>query len=252
MKNKVLLIIFSAFILTGCSFIFPNRNSSNETSSVNSASSASQTSSSSSSNSSSSSSSSSSESSKEESSDISSESSSYEESSSESSSEPLKVYKTFDFTKAGISAGSDLANTGPNNSLKSYMNSGTTYVSSISASKCFYQPIGQTGNDTICIGTASAGGSITFNFTCEITKISFTIQAYHKWNDYGKVWSLDPDSQVTVEGHLYEIGSDDTSLMPDPITESLDIDHKQSITFSNSEGKQRVYLNTLTIEYLEK
>ena len=157
MKNKVLLIIFSAFLLTGCSFIFPNRKSSSETSSATSSAtssissvSSSNNQSSSSTSSSSGSSSSSSSSSSELSSYISSESSS--ESRSESSEAAIKVSKTFDFTKAGISVGSDLANSGPNQSLKSYMNTGRDYVSSINANKCTYQAIGQTGDDTLCVG----------------------------------------------------------------------------------------------------
>ena len=162
--------------------------------------------------------------------------------------------KTFDFDKAPFTGTGGIKVVDKKAELLEYLNQGKTYVSSITVDDCVYfQPIynedGTQNGLTLCVGTASAGGSISFTFTENIKSISFTLQAYHKY--YSSAFHADDNSALTVEGHDYVL---DTSLtnkgMPPMLEDTIQLSpSKQTITFSNDGDHQRSFVHNLTIEY---
>ena len=160
--------------------------------------------------------------------------------------------KTFDFTKVFTGTGSvRLAD--KKTEFLEYLNTGGSYVSSVNVDDCvFFQPIYHSNGDqnglSLCVGTASAGGSISFTFTESIKSITFIMQAYNKY--YSSAFHADDNSTLTVEGHNYVLDTSLSSGMPPMQEETIQISpSKQTITFSNSSDHQRSFVHSLTIEY---
>ena len=186
---------------------------------------------------------------------ISSDSSGNSESSSSSSSQGggSGNTKTFDFTKAPFTGTGGIKLDNKKAEFLEYLNTGGNYVSSITVDECvYYQPIYKDNGDqnglSLCVGTASAGGSISFTFTESIKSITFTMQAYNKY--YSSAFHADDNSTLTVEGHNYVLDTSLSSGMPPMQEETIQISpSKQTITFSNSSDHQRSFVHSLTIEY---
>ena len=162
--------------------------------------------------------------------------------------------KTFDFTKVFTGTGSvRLAD--KKTEFLEYLNTGGSYVSSVNVDDCvFFQPIYHSNGDqnglSLCIGTASSGGSISFTFTQSIKSISFTLQAYHKY--YSDAFHADDSSALTVEGHDYVLDTSLTSGMPPMLEEVVQLSPtKKTITFSNDSDHQRSFVHNLTVEFVE-
>lgn len=190
--------------------------------------------------------------------DISSHSSQGEESSSSasstsssSSSQQTGNSYTIDFRTTSFTDGTNVDN--KSTEFLEFLNKGANAVTSASYDNCYFHGTGKTGTPTsLEIGTGNYAGSITFNFAYSVSKITFTIQGHHKWNSYGSTWSLDADSQLTVEGQTFNVGSTDTSQEPAPEEHEITIaSPHQSITFNNSGDHQRAFLHSLTVEFVE-
>ena len=236
MNKKLFLSLPLVLLLTGCVTIKPSsQNSSPNTSNDESEVSSSSDSSSSDSGSSSSSSSSA--------------------SSSSSSQGEEENSKTFDFTKSHFTGTGGIKVANKKDELLSYLNEEGDFVSSITVDDCVYfQPIynidGSQNGLSLCIGTASAGGSISFTFTESIKSISFTLQAYHKY--YSSAFHADDASAISVEEHNYDLDTSLTSGMPPILSDTIQISPaKQTITFSNDGDHQRSFVHSLTVSFVE-
>ncbi len=161
--------------------------------------------------------------------------------------------KTFDFTKAPFTGTGGIKLENKKAEFLAYLNTDGNLVSSINLDDCvYYQPIynndGTQNGLSLCVGTASAGGSISFTFTESIKSITFTMQAYNKY--YSSAFHADDNSTLTVEGHNYVLDTSLSSGMPPMQEETIQISpSKQTITFSNSSDHQRSFVHSLTIEY---
>ena len=123
--------------------------------------------------------------------------------SSSSSSQSSGTTKTFDFTKTPFTGTGGIKVENKKAEFLEYLNTDGDYVTSITVDDCVYfQPIynadGSQNGLTLCVGTASYGGSISFTFAESIKSISFTLQAYHKY--YSSAFHADDSSALTVEG----------------------------------------------------
>ena len=170
-------------------------------------------------------------------------------SSSSSSVSPSTLSYTFNFKEVGFNDGTNVSNKATE--FLQFLNKDEEIVTSVSSDNCFYHGTGSSGTPTsLEIGTGSYAGSITFNFKYEVSKITFSIQGHHKWNSHDSIWSLDADSQITVEGQTFNVGSVDTSKEPEIEEHEITIasPHKE-IIFSNNGDHQRTFLHSLTIEY---
>ena len=185
----------------------------------------------------------------------SSSSSSNSQSSSSSSSEPEGgEIKTFDFKATSFTDGANIDQPANHNTFLEYLNKDeedNDIVTDIATTNCYFRGLGKTGDvTTLQLGTGSSSGSITFTFAYNISEISFTLQGYHKWNSNLSEWSLDPNAQLDVEGHHYDLGSTDENP-PAEVTDTISISpSKKSITFSNETDHQRGFIHSLTITYI--
>ncbi len=169
----------------------------------------------------------------------------------ESASQDIAEVKTYTyvFENANISGGSNLENTTPKTSFNAFMNNDTEAYQSFTSSNVYYQPYGTGEKTTLCVGTSSYGGEITFNFKQIIMKITFVIQAYNKYVAYSSSWNVDTDAQIDVMTEHYDLSTEDTSKEPEKISKEINLDGLTSITFSNNGDHQRVFIHSLTIEY---
>ena len=176
-------------------------------------------------------------------------------SSSSSSSQSSGTTKTFDFTKTPFTGTGGIKVENKKAEFLEYLNTDGDYVTSITVDDCVYfQPIynadGSQNGLTLCVGTASFGGSISFTFTESIKSISFTLQAYHKY--YSSAFHADDSSALTVEGHSYTLDTSLTSGMPPMLEDTLQLSPtKKTITFSNDSDHQRSFVHNLTVEFVE-
>ena len=163
--------------------------------------------------------------------------------------------KTFDFDKAPFTGTGGVKLLDKKTEFLEYLNTGGNYVSSITVDDCvYYQPIynedGTQNGLTLCVGTASAGGSLSFTFTESIKSISFTLQAYHKY--YSSAFHADDASAISVEEHNYDLDTSLTSGMPPILSDTIQISPaKQTITFSNDGDHQRSFVHSLTVAFAE-
>ena len=163
--------------------------------------------------------------------------------------------KTFDFTKAPFTGTGGIKLENKKAEFLAYLNTDGNLVSSITLDDCvYYQPIyhenGSQNGLSLCIGTASSGGSISFTFTQSIKSISFTLQAYHKY--YSDAFHADDSSALTVEGHDYSLDTSLSSGMPPMLEEVVQLSPaKKTITFSNDSDHQRSFVHNLTVEFVE-
>ena len=176
-------------------------------------------------------------------------------SSSSSSSQSSGTTKTFDFTKTPFTGTGGIKVENKKAEFLEYLNTDGDYVTSITVDDCVYfQPIynadGSQNGLTLCVGTASYGGSISFTFAESIKSISFTLQAYHKY--YSSAFHADDSSALTVEGHDYTLDTSLTSGMPPMLEDTLQLSPtKKTITFSNDSDHQRSFVHNLTVEFVE-
>ena len=175
--------------------------------------------------------------------------------SSSSSSQSSGTTKTFDFTKTPFTGTGGIKVENKKAEFLEYLNTDGDYVTSITVDDCVYfQPIynadGSQNGLTLCVGTTSYGGSISFTFAESIKSISFTLQAYHKY--YSSAFHADDSSALTVEGHDYTLDTSLTSGMPPMLEDTIQLSPaKKTITFSNSEEHQRSFVHNFTVEFAE-
>ena len=157
--------------------------------------------------------------------------------------------KTFDFKTAPFTPGYEIST--HISDFLDYLNKDGDIVESFACEKCFCQANYITNSSTsVLVGTAKYAGNISFRFKYNITKISFVLQGYHKWDDYTNQWSVDEDSQLIIEGQTYKYESIDTSKPPEKINDSITLETaKKTITFQNNDLKQRMFIHSLTVEW---
>lgn len=109
---------------------------------------------------------------------------------------------------------------------------------------------------TLCLGSGSKNCSLTFTFKYVITSITITAQAYWKYDTYNKVYNQDSVSKLySNDDLLLDLTTTDKSVMPPEKTSTLTFDEKDNVKTLNlnvKEGKQRVFINKITVTYVIK
>ena len=164
----------------------------------------------------------------------------------------FKGIKTFNFRNIPFNVGTKVAD--KRIEFEDFLNQEERIVDYLDINNIFVQPVGDPdeGNKSLCVGSSSGGGRITFNFFYTVKRISFTIQAYHKYIAYSDSWSID-EGELEVEGHSYtNLSYSSSNSAPDIVVDEFELDYYQfSISFSNSDAYSRTYIHELTVEYYE-
>ena len=123
---------------------------------------------------------------------------------------------------------------------------GTTIINSLSASDCTI--LTDNGNEEkehyyLTVGTGSVGGYFQFTFVQKITKVKITVKPYYKSG-----FSIDTNATVYLDGEKHQIPNDGTNQPQASQTyEKTYSDPTLSIKLSNTEGKQRFFLESVEV-----
>ena len=142
----------------------------------------------------------------------------------------------------------------PNNvkKLKDAINNqaGADFVSDISASSM------QVGSDNgehqaahyhLQVGSASAAGSITFNFVAYVSKV--VISCYPYFKNYSGGSNVDTNARINIEGETHNLT---TKTEGDQELQTFEYTYstvKKSLSLSNNAGQQRVFIETIEFHF---
>ena len=134
-----------------------------------------------------------------------------------------------------------------------YMNemAGFEVISSISASNTFIQPSNSTNlivtNLHFTIGSSSAGGSITFNFSVNVKKAVLKCCAYYKIYNGGM--TVDSDSTVIFNNETIKLPAEE-NIVPRATTHEANYGTPvTSLSLSNTGDHQRCFIESLELFY---
>lgn len=158
-----------------------------------------------------------------------------------------------DSKRTGMTKGSQIGTEAFTTAVTALFNDGGEgFLTSIEGASCAFQNVDVANGPvtSLTIGTGKYAGNIIFNFSKEIVKLDFTIQAYHSYNDYQNKYTIDTAAEITVEGTKYDLSTTDTDNPPEPKEEHITLPQgKNSIEFSNSDGAHRTYVHSVTFTY---
>ena len=178
-------------------------------------------------------------------------------SSSDSSEQETYETKTVVFKGAsdrtGMTKGSQMGTEAFTTAVTALFNSDSEgFLTSIEGASCAFQNVDVSNGPitSLTVGTGKYAGNIKFNFSKQIVKLDFTIQAYHSFNDYQNQYNMDTDAEVSVEGTKYDLSLTSTDDPPEEKVEHLTLTTpKNNIQFSNEAGGHRVYIHSVTLYY---
>ena len=123
---------------------------------------------------------------------------------------------------------------------------GNDIISSLSASNCTILTDNGENDKShfyLTIGTGSSGGSFQFTFATKITKVKIIVKPYYKSG-----YSIDTNATVYLDGEKHQIPNDGTNQPQASQTyEKTYSDPALSIKLSNTEGKQRFFLESVEV-----
>lgn len=110
---------------------------------------------------------------------------------------------------------------------------------------------------TLCIGSASSEGRIDFTFNKKISKITINSQGYYKsYKNYEPPYeikySVDEKSEIYLndDANWIDLTAAPNSL-PETKTKSYIFENANKLSFYNKEAKNRAFIHSLTITYIE-
>lgn len=155
--------------------------------------------------------------------------------------------------RTGMTQGSQIGTEAFTTAVTALFNSDSEgFLTSIEGASCAFQNVDVSNGPitSLTVGTGKYAGNIKFNFSKQIVKLDFTIQAYHSFNDYQHQYNMDTDAEVTVEGTKYDLSLTSTDNPPEEKVEHLTLTTpKNNIQFSNEAGGHRVYIHSVTFYY---
>ena len=125
------------------------------------------------------------------------------------------------------------------------------FFSNITVSGCFFNKYDDSNKITLVIGSSGGSGSLTLHSNYYVKEIKATLQPYFKYDSYNNIYRYDQNSQVTINGQKFLLGSlasDDTfETMVADVTIN---DFTKDITIKNQAEGQRAMVHSLEISYI--
>lgn len=174
---------------------------------------------------------------------------------SSSNSGTTKLSTWVNFEDAGLKDGTQFNSDTVKDQLLSFLNLSDNIYSSFDEDHTKFASVTKdsgTTPATLQIGTGSYGGYFKLNFKYSVTKVSFKVSSYFKWNSSS--WNTDPNALVMVNSssNTFNVGVTSGQSEP-PEAQDFSVDFATPVTyikFYNSDAPQRVFIRGFQVTYL--
>ena len=108
-------------------------------------------------------------------------------------------------------------------------------------------------NRTLCLGSGSDGGELTFIVGDEVAvnKIEVEAQIYNKYVSFNSTWNIDAEANLKINGVSQNLGEVTEGAAPATVNLESEITGT-NIVLSNEGAGKRVLIHSITFEYVEK
>ena len=165
--------------------------------------------------------------------------------------------KTVTFKNGGFT-NSSLNQAASQTQFVNWFNNGDNVLKSIGYEG--YAQLNYIGNEgdtwrfsTLILGSGNSEGKLTFNLNVNILNIKVAVQSYAKYIEYNSTYSIDRSATFYIDKEEYDLSVAD-DFVGDTENKTIEqsfVDGTTSFSIANKEAKQRVFVHSMEITYLD-